>query len=72
MPSGRCELHALPVHECAGILVAQQVVLVADRGPYSAFTSVNTGKYHAAYVNDDWEISKYATLSLACGGNSSA
>jgi len=42
----------------------QQVVLVADRGPFSAFTSVNTSKNHSAYVNDDWEMSKYATLSL--------
>jgi hypothetical protein len=42
----------------------QQVVLVADRGPFSAFTSVNTRKVHAAYVKDDWEMSKYATLSM--------
>lgn len=42
----------------------QQVVLVADRGPFSAFTSVNTGKVHAAYVKDEWEMSKYATLSM--------
>jgi len=45
-------------------LSPQQVVLVADRGQYSGFDTVNQGKYHAAYVNDDWEMSKYATLSL--------
>jgi len=53
-----------PYMNVPGFASPQQVVLVADRGPYNAFTSVNTGKYHAAYVNDDWEISKYATLSL--------
>ena len=42
----------------------EQVVLLATRGPYNAFTSVNTGKYHAAYINDEWEMSKYATLSV--------
>jgi TonB dependent receptor len=42
----------------------QQVVLQEPRGQFSGFTSVNTSKYHAAYVNDDWEMSKYATLSL--------
>ncbi len=48
---------------CAN-LSPQQVVLFADRGPYNAFTSVNTAKNHAAYVNDEWEMSKYATLSV--------
>jgi hypothetical protein len=52
-----------PYMDVPGFSSPQQVFLVADRGPYSAFTSVNTGKYHAAYVNDDWEMSKYATLS---------
>jgi hypothetical protein len=42
--------------------VPQQVFLVQDRGLFSGFTSDNTSKYHAAYVNDSWEISKYATL----------
>jgi hypothetical protein len=41
----------------------EQVVLQETRGQFSGFTSANTSKYHAAYVNDDWEISKYATLS---------
>jgi hypothetical protein len=52
-----------PYMNVPGFSTPQQVFLVADRGPYSAFTSVNTGKYHAAYVNDEWELSKYATLS---------
>jgi hypothetical protein len=40
----------------------QQVFLLQDRGVFSGFTSDNVGKYHAAYINDSWEISKYATL----------
>ena len=42
----------------------QQVVLEQDRGQYSGFNSVSTSKYHAAYVDDSWEMSKYATLDL--------
>jgi len=45
-------------------LTPQQVVLDADRAPYNAFTSVNVAKNHAAYINDEWEMSKYATLSM--------
>jgi hypothetical protein len=40
----------------------QRVFLKQDRGLFSGFTSDNTSKYHAAYINDAWEISKYATL----------
>jgi len=42
----------------------QQVVLQESRGQFSGFTSKNTGKYHAAYVDDSWEMSKYATLEM--------
>jgi len=45
-------------------LSLQQVALVQDRGVFSGFTSVNTAKNHAAYVNDSWEMSKYATLEM--------
>jgi len=53
-----------PYMNVPGYTTPQQVVLFADRGPYNAFTSVNTAKNHAAYVNDEWEMSKYATLSM--------
>ncbi len=53
-----------PYMNVPGFSTPQQVVLQESRGQFSGFTSVNTGKYHAAYVNDDWEISKYATLSV--------
>ena len=53
-----------PYMNVPGYATPQQVVLVQLRGQFSGFDSVNTGKYHAAYVNDDWEMSKYATLSV--------
>lgn len=52
-----------PYMNVPGYSTPQQVVLQESRGQFSGFTSVNSSKYHAAYVNDDWEISKYATLS---------
>jgi hypothetical protein len=39
-----------------------RVFLLQDRGVFNGFTSTYTSKYHAAYINDSWEISKYATL----------
>jgi hypothetical protein len=53
-----------PYMNIPGFSSPQQVVLQESRGQFSGFTSVNSGKYHAAYVNDDWEMSKYATLSV--------
>ena len=60
-PSGctKCPYMDLP-----GYASPQQVVLKQTRGQFTGFTSVNTSKYHSAYVNDEWEMSKYATLSL--------
>ncbi len=53
-----------PYMNVPGFSTPQQVVLVQERGQFSGFDSVNISKYHAAYVNDEWEMSKYATLSL--------
>jgi len=53
-----------PYMNVPGYSSPQQVVLVQFRGQFSGFDSVHTGKYHAAYVNDEWEMSKYATLSM--------
>ena len=52
-----------PYMNIPGYATPQQVDLHLARGQFSGFTSDNTSKYHAAYVNDEWEISKYATLS---------
>jgi len=61
-PAWNCTL--CPYMNLPGYATPQQVVLKQSRGQFSGFTSVNTTKYHAAYVNDEWEMSKYATLSL--------
>ncbi len=53
-----------PYMNVPGYSTPQQVVLVQDRGLFSGFTSINTAKNHAAYVNDSWEMSKYATLEM--------
>jgi hypothetical protein len=53
-----------PYMNIPGFSTPQQVVLREDRGQFSGFSSVNTGKYHAAYVEDSWEMSKYATLEM--------
>ena len=53
-----------PYMNVTGFSAPQQVVLWEDRGQFSGFHSSNNGKYHAAYVDDSWEMSKYATLDL--------
>lgn len=62
--TGKSDCTKCPYMNLPGYATPQQVVLKQSRGQFSGFTSVNTSKYHAAYVNDDWEMSKYATLSL--------
>ncbi len=47
-----------------GLLTAQQVVLFQARGRFDGGLSHNTGKYHAAYVNDSWQMSPHVTLNL--------
>jgi hypothetical protein len=42
----------------------QQVVLQQVRGRFDGGVTKSSGKYHAAYVNDSWAMSKYATLNL--------
>ena len=42
----------------------QQVILKQARGRYDGGTSDNTGKYHAAYVNDSWKMSPHVTLNV--------
>jgi hypothetical protein len=44
--------------------VPQQVLLVQSRGRFDGGVTKSSGKYHAAYVNDAWEFSKYATLNV--------
>jgi hypothetical protein len=53
-----------PYMNIPGYASPQQVALWEDRGQFSGFSSANNGRYHAAYVDDSWEMSKYATLDV--------
>lgn len=40
-----------------------RVALQQVRGRFDGGVTKSTGKYHAAYINDAWQISKYVTLN---------
>jgi len=42
----------------------EQVVLAQSRGRFDGGITTSSGKYHAAYINDAWELSKYVTLNV--------
>jgi hypothetical protein len=42
----------------------EQVVLAQSRGRFDGGVTVSSGKYHAGYINDAWQMSKYVTLNL--------
>ena len=60
-PSG-CSL--CPLMDVPGYATPQPVVLYQVRGRFDGGISVSTGKYHAAYVNDSWQMSPHVTLNL--------
>ena len=41
-----------------------RVVLQQNRGRFDGGVTKSSGKYHAAYVNDSWQMSKYVTLNV--------
>jgi Carboxypeptidase regulatory-like domain len=53
-----------PLMNVPGYATPQPVVLYQVRGRFDGGITATTGKYHAAYINDAWEMSKYATLNL--------
>jgi len=53
-----------PLMNVPGYATPQAVVLKQARGRFDGGVSANYGKYHAAYVSDAWELSKYATLDV--------
>jgi hypothetical protein len=42
----------------------EQVVLAQSRGRFDGGITTSSGKYHAAYINDAWQMSKYVTLNV--------
>jgi len=41
----------------------EQVVLAQSRGRFDGGVTKSEGKYHAAYINDAWQMGKYVTLN---------
>jgi len=42
----------------------EQVVLAQSRGRFDGGVTVSSGKYHAGYINDAWQMGKYVTLNV--------
>lgn len=53
-----------PLMNVPGYSTPQAVVLSQSRGRFDGGISHNTGKYHAAYVNDAWQMSPHVTLNV--------
>jgi len=53
-----------PYMNVPGYDTPQQVVLQQVRGRFDGGITASSGKYHGAYINDAWEISKYVTLNV--------
>src|SRR5216684_982318 len=62
LPSGACTL--CPFATIPGFSTPQQVVLQQVRGRFDGGVTKSTGKYHAAFVNDAWQMGKHVTLNL--------
>ena len=60
LATGACTL--CPYDNIPG-LGFQQVALQQVRGRFDGGITSSSGKYHAAYINDSWQMSKYVTLS---------
>ncbi|HKR29526.1 MAG TPA: carboxypeptidase regulatory-like domain-containing protein [Terriglobales bacterium] len=59
---GTCKL--CPLMNVSGFSVPVRVALYQVRGRFDGGISHNTGKYHAAYANDSWQMGSHATLNL--------
>jgi hypothetical protein len=60
--NGPCSL--CPYMEVPGYSTPQQVVLQQVRGRFDGGVTKSSGKYHSAYINDAWQMSKYVTLNV--------
>jgi len=58
---GACTL--CPYMSIPGFDTPQQVVLQQVRGRFDGGVTNSEGKYHAGYINDAWQISKYVTIN---------
>src|SRR6266568_1829593 len=55
----RCPFMTVPGYAAPVRVVLQQV-----RGRFDAGITTSTGKYHAAFINDAWQMGKHVTLNL--------
>ncbi len=53
-----------PLMNVPGFGAPQPVMLWQVRGRFDGGLSHNTGRYHAAYVNDSWQMSPHVTLNV--------
>jgi hypothetical protein len=62
LPAGSCTL--CPFMNVPGFAAPQQVAFQQDRGRFDGGVTKSTGKYHAAFINDAWEMGKHVTLNV--------
>jgi len=55
----RCPFMTIP-----GFATPQQVVLQGVRGRFDSRVTNSSGKYHAAFINDAWQMGKHVTLNV--------
>jgi len=53
-----------PFMNVPGYSTPQRVVMQQVRGRFDGGVTKSSGKYHAAYINDAWEMGKHVTLNL--------
>ena len=53
-----------PLMNVPGFATPQPVTLYQIRGRFDGGVSHNSGKYHAAYVNDSWKMSSHVSMNL--------
>ena len=61
LTAGACTL--CPYMTVPGFATPQQVVLQQVRGRFDGGITNSSGKYHAGYINDAWQINKYVTIN---------
>jgi hypothetical protein len=62
LPAGACTL--CPFMNVPGFSTPQQVALQQVRGRFDGGVTKSSGKYHAAFINDAWEMGRHVTLNL--------
>jgi hypothetical protein len=62
LPAGSCTL--CPFMNVPGYATPQQVALQQVRGRFDGGTTRSSGKYHAAFINDAWEMGRHVTLNV--------